>query len=73
MPLQKLVHLIGTSGKSWQDAAEMAVEDASKTIRNIQSINIIDLSADIENGKIKRYNTSIELAFEIDESLRRTH
>lgn len=70
MPLHKLVHLIGTSEKSWQDAAEMAVEDAAITIRNIQKVNIMDLSADIENGKIKRYNTSIELTFEIDESLR---
>lgn len=68
--IEKIVHLAGSSEHGWQQAAEEAVKDAAKTIKNITSITMTDLSADVENGEIKRYNASIELSFVIDESLR---
>lgn len=34
----KVTELIGHSEKSWQDAAEMAVKEASKTIRGITGV-----------------------------------
>lgn len=68
--IEKIVHLSGSSEQGWQQAAEEAVKDAAKTIKNITSISLTDLSADVENGEIKSYNAAIELSFAIDESLR---
>lgn len=68
--VEKVVHLIGSSEKGWQEAADEAIKDASRTIKNITSISVTDLSATVENGDVKSYNAAIELSFAIDETLR---
>jgi dodecin len=47
----KVTELIGHSEKSWQDAAEMAVKEASKTIRGITGVEVVHLTGKVENGK----------------------
>jgi flavin-binding protein dodecin len=44
----KIVEIVGTSDKSWEDAAIVAVEEARKTIRGIRGIKVKDMTAKIE-------------------------
>jgi flavin-binding protein dodecin len=61
----KIVEIVGTSDKSWEDAALVAVEEARKTIRRIRGIKIKDMTArvDPDTGRIAEYRTSINLSF----------
>ena len=61
----KIVEIVGTSNKSWEDAALVAIEEARKTIRGIRGIKIKDMTAkvDPESGTIVEYRTSINLSF----------
>lgn len=66
MATVKVIEVLASSSKSWSDATEQAVAKASKTIRNIRSANIQNLSVKVENGKIKEYRINAKLTFEID-------
>ena len=61
----KVVELIGTSDESWEAAAQVAIEEARKTIHGIHGIKIRDMTArvDPETGRLVEYRTSIDLSF----------
>jgi dodecin len=61
----KVIELVGVSQSSWSDAAKKAVEEASKTLRGITGIEVIDSSATVENGKITAYRVNCKIAFPI--------
>jgi len=68
MSVASVVELIGSSGKSWEDAARVAVDDAIKTIRGIRGIEVTDLTAKIDSstGKIQEYRTCVKLSFGVE-------
>ena len=66
MSMVKVVEIIAESKKSWSDAADNAVKQASKTIRNIKSFYVQDMSAVVENGKITAYRVNAKISFVID-------
>ena len=45
MALLKVIELLAESNKSWEDAAQNAVTEASKSIRNIRSVYVKNLTA----------------------------
>jgi flavin-binding protein dodecin len=61
----KVVELIGTSDEGWDAAAQVATEEARKTIKGIHGIKIKDMTArvDPESGRLIDYRTSIDLSF----------
>ncbi len=61
----KIVEIVGTSDKSWEDAAQVAIEEARKTIRGIRGIKIKDMTArvDPDTGRLVEYRTSVNLSF----------
>ncbi|WP_418281755.1 dodecin family protein [Halorubrum sp. DTA98] len=61
----KTIELIGNSTDSWEDAAQNALDDADKTIEGIKGIEIISQTANVENGQIDRYKTTLHVAFEL--------
>lgn len=63
----KIIEVIGSSEKSWEDAAENAVVDASKTIRGIVGLDVINQTAKVEDGKIKKFKTTLKIAFEVEQ------
>lgn len=65
----KVIELIGSSRKGWQDAANNAVQDASKTLRNIKGIDMVKCTAKVKNGKIVEYRSVVKLAFIVDRDL----
>jgi dodecin len=58
--------LVGTSPKSWSDAARMAVATAARTVRNIREVEVVKSSARVENGEIVEYRVELKLHFEYE-------
>ena len=66
MSMVKVVEIIAESKKSWSDAADNAVKQASKSIRNIKSLYVQDMQAVVEDGKIAKYRVNAKVSFVID-------
>ena len=64
----EIVELVGSSDKSWEDAAQTAVKEAVKTIRNVHAIEVLDMTGKVDpnTGNIKEYRVSIKLAFGVE-------
>jgi len=62
----KVIELIGTSQKSWEDAAANAIKAAGKTVRNITGMELKRCSARVENSKIIEYKAVVKVAFEVE-------
>ena len=65
MAVIKVVELLANSKKSWEDATAQAVKKASKSINNIRSANVQNMSVTVEDGKVKEYRVSLKVAFEV--------
>jgi flavin-binding protein dodecin len=59
----KVVELIGTSEKSWEDAARIAVETAAKTLKELRVAEVGQLDMRIENGKVVAYRARVQVSF----------
>jgi len=59
----KVIEVLAQSEKSWEDAAAKAVKAASKSIKNIRSIYIVDFSAKVENDRIVKYRINAKISF----------
>ena len=66
MTVIKVVELLGESTTSWEHAVQEAVKAASKTLRNITGIEVLNMTASIENGKIAKYKANVNVAFTVD-------
>ncbi len=62
----KVIEVLSQSDKSWEDAAQKAVTEASKSVRNIKSIYIKDKSAKVKDNKIVKYRITAKISFLID-------
>ncbi len=58
--------MVGSSPRSWSDAARQAVATASRTVRNIQQIEVVKSTARVENGEIKDYRVELKIGFEYE-------
>ncbi|HRI34459.1 MAG TPA: dodecin family protein [Saprospiraceae bacterium] len=65
MSVLKVIEVMASSSKSWEDATSKAVEKASKSVKNIRSAWVQDLSVSVEKGKIKEYRVTLKLSFEV--------
>ena len=61
----KVIEVIGTSEVSWEEAATVAVERASKTLSDLRIAEVQTLDMKIEEGKILCYRTKVKLSFKI--------
>lgn len=66
MPVVKVIELLAQSDKSWEDATHVALREASKTVRNIQSIYVKDMQAIVENGAIVKYRVNVKVSFTLE-------
>lgn len=65
MAVLNTVELTGVSADSWGDAARSALREASKTIRNIIRMDVLDSRAVVEDGTITEYHTDVRIFFQI--------
>jgi flavin-binding protein dodecin len=59
----KIITLVGTSTESWEKAAAAAVEQASKSLRDLRIAEIEELDMHLENGKIIAYRAKVRISF----------
>jgi len=59
----KVVEVIGTSTKSWEDAGKNAVETAARTLRDLRIAEVVKMDLKVEDGKVKAYRTRVLLSF----------
>jgi len=62
----KVIELMSESPKSWEDAAQNAVAEASKTLRNIRSLYIKEFTAAVDNGKVNSYRINAKVTFDLE-------
>lgn len=66
MAVVKVVELIGTSETSWEDAVQHALDEASKTLRNITGVDVVRFNAEVKDGKISVYKANVKVAFLVE-------
>ena len=67
MSMLKVIEVLAESDKSWEDAAQNAVSDAAKSVRNVKSIYIKNMEANVDNGKIGKYRINAKISFLLDD------
>ena len=58
--------MVGTSPRSWSDAARQAVATAARTVRNIRMVEVVQSTALVEDGQIKEYRVHLKIHFEYE-------
>ncbi len=66
MSVLKVIEVLSSSDKSWEEAVQNAVADASKSVRGIKSVNIKNFSAVVKDGKISEYRLNGKITFEVE-------
>ncbi len=64
--IYKIITLIGTSNESWEKAAAAAVEQASKTLRDLRIAEVEELDMHLENGKVIAYRAKVRISFKYE-------
>ena len=66
MAIVKVIEVISASEKGIDDAIRQAVEEASKSVRNIDSVYVQDIKAHVKDGKITTYGCVCKISFRVD-------
>ncbi len=66
MPVLNTIELEGVSEQSWRHAAQEALREASKTLRNIRRLEILGTSAVVADDAVSEYRTQVRLTFEVE-------
>jgi dodecin len=64
--IAKVITIIGSSPESFAKAADVAVQEAAKTLRGIHGAHVTSMSAVVENDHISEYRTTVDIAFEVE-------
>lgn len=67
MSIVKVIEVIASSPDSFDDATRNALKEASKTVKNIQSIYIEHMNANVENNQIVSFGVNAKISFKINE------
>ena len=62
----KVVEVIGTSTKSWEDAAKNAVDTAAGKLRDLRVAEIVKLDMKVEEGRVRAYRARVLLSFKYE-------
>lgn len=62
MSVAKVIEILA-EGDTLEDATESAVEEASKTVDNIQNVYVDDYQAIVRDGEIQKYRVNAKVTF----------
>lgn len=68
MGVIKTIDLVGVSEESWRDAAAQALAEAGKTLRNIETMDVLETTAVVKDGAIAEYHTHVRINFRIEKT-----
>lgn len=66
MSVIKVIEVIASSEKSFDDATKVALKEAAKSVKNIQSIYVKEMNAKVENNEIISYGVNAKVSFVVD-------
>ncbi len=66
MPVYKIIDIVGTSEKSFADAAKNAVIEVAKTVKKIRRAEVSKFDVKVENDKVALYRAEMKISFEIE-------
>ena len=66
MSVYKVIEIIGSSKKSWEDAANSAVELAAQSLEDIRIAEVKELDMRVEKGKVVEYRAKLTVSFKFD-------
>jgi flavin-binding protein dodecin len=67
MNVAKVIELVGSSEEGWSEAADVAVRTASKSIKNITGIELVSMTAQVKDGGIVTFKSTIKVAFGVED------
>ncbi len=62
----KVVTIIGNSPDGFAEAAQIAVEEAAKTIRGISGADVVSMSCEVQGDRITEYRTTVNISFGVE-------
>jgi dodecin len=62
----KVIEVIGTSPKSWAEAAKSAVELTGEHLRELRVAEVVEQDLVITNGKVEAYRTKLKVSFKYE-------
>lgn len=65
MSVLKVIEIMASSPKGWEDATAVAVKTAGETVKEIRSVYIQDMSAVVKDNKITEYRVNVKITFEV--------
>jgi hypothetical protein len=66
MTVVKIIELIGSSPIGWSEAAQNAVTEAAKTVKNIKGLHVKRCTAKVKDNKIVEYKANVKIAFIVE-------
>ena len=64
----KVIELIGTSDKNWEEAANNAVKEANESVKGITGLEVVAQTAKVNGGEIVEYRTNVKVAFLVQDN-----
>jgi len=63
----KIIELVGTSEKSWEDAAKNAVERAGASLRGLRIAEVAQLDMKVEDNKVAAFRARVKISFKYED------
>jgi dodecin len=64
--IYKVIELVGTSDQSWEKAAATAIQQASKSLRDLRVAEVVQFDLTIKDGKVEAYRTRLKVSFKYE-------
>ncbi len=58
----KVMEMVGESTEGWRSAVQSAISEASKTTDNIVGVEVVNFTANVENGRVVEYKANLKVA-----------
>ena len=65
MAVLKVIEILSSSKKSWEDATSKAVKEASKSLKNVISVYVADQSATVKDGRVDEFRVNLKITFKL--------
>ncbi|WP_293009130.1 dodecin [Nitrosomonas sp.] len=64
--IYKIIEIVGSSTKSSDDAIQLAVAKAGKSVRNLDWFEVVETRGHIVDGKVAHYQVKLKIGFRLD-------
>jgi len=59
----KIIELVGTSEKSWEDAVAVCIDKAAKSLKELRVAEVTRMDVKIRENQIVKYRVRVKLSF----------